>query len=128
MPTDPLDAYGSSDLLDADASAALAPLLTGSGQVQRATRPRDAAGGWSDAWAATATVACHVWASQAQAFERSPEGRVEAAQTWYAAVPVATDVTPKDRFVTGGVTFEVTDTDGGRTGAGVLVLQLRRIT
>lgn len=127
--SDPLDGYTTTDPLDADAAEALEPMLTATGQVVRATETRDAAGGTSRAWANHGSaVACHLWQQRAMAIEGTAQGRLQAEQTWFAALPAGTDVTAKDRFTSGGYTYEVTDTDAGRTMPGLLVLQLRRLT
>lgn len=82
---------------------------------RRGTPTKDAYGGSSAAYTQVKTV-CRVLPL------KSPRETVQGAQvastaTQQILLPLATQVCAKDRLVTGGVRFELTATDAGKTDA-----------
>lgn len=87
--------------------ATLNESLPETAQVQRVTRTSDGLGGYTEAWAAIATVACRVAPSGNTPAEQVVAERIQDRVLWTLTLPAGTDVTPADRIAVGSRTFEV---------------------
>lgn len=86
-------------------------------QVRRNAPTPDGAGGQIDAESTVATVACRI--SPLSRSDRLAEleiaDRLTAVASWLITLPAGTDVTEKDRILSGVRTFEVASVLGPRT-------------
>jgi SPP1 family predicted phage head-tail adaptor len=85
-----------------------------SAEIQRPT-DTTTGDGTSRTWATVATVSARLSPNGNTAQERDLAAQLQAVTTWRIAVPVSTDVTPKDRVVISGRTFEVAGVLGPRS-------------
>lgn len=74
--------------------------------IQRVTRTPDTYGGWSESWATLATVTGRLRVQPGR--EGPVADRLTAVTVYQVSLPAGTDVTPRDRLVVSGRTFEVT--------------------
>lgn len=75
--------------------------------VYRLTRTSDSAGGYTEAWAAVGSaVACRISPAGTGA-ERQVAAKLAAVAPWVITLPAGTDVTAKDKVVSGSRTFHV---------------------
>src|SRR5688500_2732322 len=79
--------------------------MTSSVQVQRLTSSPDGEGGSTSSWSTIATVPGRIGPGQRQPVEQVEGGQLTAIQTWIVALPAETDVTEKDRLVSGGAVY-----------------------
>ena len=78
--------------------------------IQRMTETSDGRGGFTEAWAAVGTVTGRVYPVNSRAYAEFEGGSQLVSETrWYLTAPVGTDITAKDRILTGGRTFEVSE-------------------
>lgn len=76
--------------------------------ISRRTTASDGAGGWTETWATSATVAGRLMPKyQISGTEGQAAGQVQAEATWALTLPAGTDLRAGDRVVVAGRTFEV---------------------
>lgn len=113
------------ELADARADY-VATFLTDSADVSRRTNAKTATGG------TTATRATQTYAARLREgrlpMERAEGGQETATAHFAIELPVGTDVIPTDRIAIGGQTYEVTETDAGKTEALCLLVHMIRVT
>ena len=79
--------------------------LPGTAVVQALTRTTDGQGGYTEAWAASGTVACRLDNSGGN--RRSVRAAEITFSGWVLTVPQSTGLTTANRVVTGGETYNV---------------------
>lgn len=82
--------------------------------IQRKTATPDHWGGATETWATIATTLCRVAPVKQTFTETDDEGRVVLVNRWTIALAEGTDITPPDRIVALGITYEV-ESVGPRT-------------
>ena len=97
--------------------ATLAESLPDSCQVWRNTPVSDNAGGTTDAWAMLSVADCRIspLARSDRLAELEVADRIAAVNSWILTFPVGTDVTEKDRIVSGVRGLEVASVLAPRT-------------
>jgi hypothetical protein len=73
------------------------------------------------------TFPCRLQAAPAESQETVEEGRVVAVMTWKLQCPHGTDLSPKDRVLVNGGTFEIIDEADKRSSAVVMTVNMREI-
>lgn len=92
--------------------AAAEALMPDTCQLQTVTRTADGAGGWTESWSVSATVACRVDAMISRNRSEAQAAR-EAKIVYYTlTVPWDTTLELDMRVVHGGVTYEVVEAHG----------------
>lgn len=81
-------------------------VMTATAVISRYTATPDGQGGQVQTWANVGTANCHV-SPAGQGSERDLAARPAIVSPWVVTMPHDTNVTPKDRIVTGGRTLEV---------------------
>jgi len=97
--------------------ATLTESLPDTCQRSRNAPTSDGAGGTTDVWTTAAAVACRI--SPLSRSDRLAElqvaDRIAAVNSWIITLPAGTDVTEKDRLLSGSRTFEVASVLGPRS-------------
>ena len=76
--------------------------------ISRRTTASDGAGGWSETWATSATVAGRLMPKyQISGTEGQAAGQIQAAAQWACTLPAGTDLRAGDRVTVAGRTYEV---------------------
>lgn len=75
--------------------------------ISRNTPTSDGAGGQTPSWATVETTVCSIAPAGNSAQERAIADRLSSVVAYTVTLPALTDVTAKDRIVSGGRTLEV---------------------
>lgn len=82
--------------------------MPGSVVIERHTLASDGRGGYSETWAAVGTVTGRIYPMVRRGMsETVGGGQVISETSWFATLPVGTDVDARDRLVVGSRSWEV---------------------
>lgn len=82
--------------------------MPGTVVIERYTLTANGAGGYSETWAAVGTVTGRVYPQISRSSDETIGGaQVISDTSWFATLPVGTDVDARDRILYDGRTFEV---------------------
>ncbi|OFX13603.1 MAG: hypothetical protein A2W00_04470 [Candidatus Eisenbacteria bacterium RBG_16_71_46] len=119
--------FGSADPASGGPSAPEPITLSETATIRRKTLTADGLGTHSLVWNDAGEVACALDKTTRRA-EVVQAGELKSLTVWTCYFKLDGDVRPADRVVIGGRTYEVTETDAGRTGATVLTATLVRVS
>ena len=101
------DFFSTTDLTELRAAANSA--MSGTLVIKRPVRTPDGMAGFTEAYVAVGTVACHIWRTK-EASEMVAGAMVQSKAEWYVAVPVGTDIREIDYGVYNGITtYQIVD-------------------
>jgi len=83
------DFFSATDLTELRGVATSA--MSGTLVIKRPVRTPDGMGGFTEAYTAVGTVACHIWRTK-EANERMAGAMVQSVAEWYIGVPYGTDI------------------------------------
>lgn len=82
--------------------------MTSTGYILAFGTASNGMGGFTETWGTVGTVACDIWMRPLRSDEITAGGQPISRTGWYITVPHDTTITAKDRFESGGRTFEIT--------------------